>query len=93
MSDPKAQEEEATTQQQQEFEFRTATPDDMPALQQLISDSMRALGKGYYTDAQLDGSIGYLFGPDSLLIYDDGREDVIVCPNGEGVRVVHMLKD
>jgi hypothetical protein len=22
-----------------------------------------------------------------------GREDVITCPNGEGIRVVHMVKD
>ena len=22
-----------------------------------------------------------------------GREDVVRCPNGEGIRVVHMLKD
>jgi GNAT superfamily N-acetyltransferase len=22
-----------------------------------------------------------------------GREDVVVCPNGEGIRVVHMIKD
>jgi hypothetical protein len=36
----------------------------------MIAESLRALGKGYYTDAELDGSIGYLFGPDSVLIAD-----------------------
>jgi hypothetical protein len=36
----------------------------------MIEDSLRALGKGYYTQAELDGSIGYLFGPDSVLIAD-----------------------
>ncbi|PVH93184.1 hypothetical protein DM02DRAFT_619463 [Periconia macrospinosa] len=44
--------------------------DDIPALQQTIGDSLRALGKGYYTQAELDGSIGFLFGPDTLLIHD-----------------------
>jgi hypothetical protein len=64
IADAKAQ--EATHQ----YTFRTATPDDIPALQQMIGDSLRALGKGYYTQAELDGSIGYLFGPDSVLIAD-----------------------
>lgn len=53
-----------------DYEFRIATPEDIPALQIMIAESLRALGKGYYTDAELDGSIGYLFGPDSVLIAD-----------------------
>ncbi|KAF2622595.1 hypothetical protein BU25DRAFT_415094 [Macroventuria anomochaeta] len=36
----------------------------------MIGESLRALGKGYYTDSELDGSIGYLFGPDTVLIRD-----------------------
>lgn len=64
IADAKAQ--EATHQ----FIFRPATPSDIPALQQMISDSLRALGKDFYTQAELDGSIGYLFGPDSVLIHD-----------------------
>jgi hypothetical protein len=44
--------------------------DDIPALQQMIGESLRALGKGYYTDAELDDSIGFLFGPDTVLIID-----------------------
>jgi hypothetical protein len=64
IADAKAQ--EAT----QNFTFRNATTDDIPALQQMISDSLRALGIGYYTEAELDGSIGYLFGPDTVLIHD-----------------------
>lgn len=64
IADAKAQ--EAT----HNYEFRIATRDDIPALQQMIGDSLRALGKGYYTQAELDGSIGYLFGPDSVLIHD-----------------------
>ncbi|KAH4061671.1 hypothetical protein HBI70_199210 [Parastagonospora nodorum] len=64
IADAKAQ--EAT----RKYTFRTATLDDIPALQQMIGDSLRALGKGYYTQAELDGSIGYLFGPDTVLIHD-----------------------
>ncbi|KAJ6286185.1 acyl-CoA N-acyltransferase [Bipolaris maydis] len=64
IADAKAQ--EAT----HNYEFRIATPDDIPALQEMIGNSLRALGKGYYTQAELDGSIGYLFGPDSVLIHD-----------------------
>lgn len=64
IADAKAQ--EAT----HKFMFRAATMDDIPALQQMIGESLRALGKGYYTDAELDGSIGFLFGPDTVLIRD-----------------------
>jgi hypothetical protein len=64
IADAKAQ--EAT----QNFTFRNATIEDIPALQKVIGDSLRALGKGYYTQAELDGSIGYLFGPDTVLILD-----------------------
>lgn len=41
-----------------DFAIRTATLDDVVALQQMIGESLRALGKGYYTQAELDGSIG-----------------------------------
>ena len=61
IADAKAQ--EAT----HKYAFRPATLEDIPALQQMIGES---LGKGYYTDAELDGSIGWLFGPDTLLIHD-----------------------
>ncbi|KAH8730385.1 acyl-CoA N-acyltransferase, partial [Phaeosphaeriaceae sp. PMI808] len=64
IADAKAQ--EAT----HNFVFRNATMGDIPALQQMIGDSLRALGKGYYTQAELDGSIGFLFGPDTVLIHD-----------------------
>jgi hypothetical protein len=63
----------------QAFIFRNATPDDVPALQQMIGDSLRALGKGYYTDAELDGSIGYLFGPDTVLIHDESVRPAASC--------------
>jgi hypothetical protein len=68
MQDPiaSAKSQEAT----QNFTFRNATVSDIPALKTMISDSLRALGKNYYTQAELDGSIGYLFGPDTVLIHD-----------------------
>ena len=69
MSDPiaDAKAQEAT----HSFTFRNATVEDIPALQKMIEESLRALGKGYYSQAELDGSIGYLFGPDSVLIRDE----------------------
>lgn len=63
IADAKAQ--EAT----HHFTFRHATTEDIPALQKMIEESLRALGKGYYTQAELDGSIGFLFGPDTLLLH------------------------
>lgn len=63
IADAKAQ--EAT----HNFTFRHATIEDIPALQKMIEESLRALGKGYYTQAELDGSIGFLFGPDTLLLH------------------------
>jgi hypothetical protein len=52
------------------YTFRPATPADIPALHQMISASIRALGKDYYTQAELDASVGTLFGPDTVLIQD-----------------------
>lgn len=64
IADAKAQ--EAT----HNYTFRIATMEDVPALQKMIEESLRALGAGYYSQAELDGSIGFLFGPDSVLIRD-----------------------
>jgi len=61
-----AESQEAT----QNFIFRNATVSDIPALKLMINDSLRALAKNYYTQSELDGSIGYLFGPDTVLIHD-----------------------
>ncbi|XPS71932.1 hypothetical protein M3J09_004105 [Ascochyta lentis] len=74
IADAKAQ--EAT----HKYTFRPATMDDIPALQAMIGESLRALGKGYYTDAELDGSIGYLFGPDTVLIRDQARNTNLLHP-------------
>lgn len=50
--------------------LRPATPADVPALAALIRDSVRTLSRGYYTPAQIESAIRYVFGPDSQLIAD-----------------------
>ncbi|KAF2464919.1 acyl-CoA N-acyltransferase [Lindgomyces ingoldianus] len=52
------------------FTFRNATPSDIPSLSSMISTSLRSLSQTHYTPSELDGSIGFLFGPDTLLIHD-----------------------
>ena len=61
-----AQAQEAT----HSFTFRPAQTSDIPNLQKMIEESLRGLANKHYTQAELDGSIGFLFGPDSLLIHD-----------------------
>jgi GNAT superfamily N-acetyltransferase len=51
-------------------ELRTATPEDLPALQRLIDASVRELSRGFYTAAQIDSALRYVFGPDTRLIAD-----------------------
>ncbi len=50
--------------------MRLATPDDLPALRELIPASVRALSPGYYTPAQIESSIRHVFGPDTQLVAD-----------------------
>ena len=50
--------------------LRPATPADVPALAALIRDSVRTLSRGFYTPAQIESAIRYVFGPDSQLIAD-----------------------
>jgi GNAT superfamily N-acetyltransferase len=52
------------------IELRPARSVDTPALQQLIERSARALSIGYYTPAQTEAAIRYVFGVDSALIAD-----------------------
>ena len=53
-----------------EVALRAATPADVPALEALIAGSARALGRGYYTDAQNEAAIAHVFGVDSELVAD-----------------------
>lgn len=50
--------------------LRHATPEDIPTLQSLIERSARALSVGYYTPAETEAAIRYVFGVDSRLIAD-----------------------
>jgi hypothetical protein len=52
------------------FLIRNANPKDIPQLHQLIDLSIRQLSTDFYTPAQIEGSIGYIFGPDAQLIAD-----------------------
>ena len=53
-----------------------ATKGDIPDLQRLIEQSARSLSVGYYTPAQIDAVVRYVFGVDSTLI-DDGTYFVV----------------
>jgi GNAT superfamily N-acetyltransferase len=66
---------------------RPVTTADVPALSALIARSARALGRGYYTDAETESAIRYVFGVDSTLVADRTyfvaeRESVIVGCGG-----------
>ena len=50
--------------------LRLATIADIPALRELIRASALALSEGYYTAAQRDAAIEYVFGVDTALISD-----------------------
>jgi GNAT superfamily N-acetyltransferase len=50
--------------------LRLAVPDDVAVLQALIARSARGLSAGYYTPAQTEAAIRYVFGVDSQLIAD-----------------------
>lgn len=50
--------------------IRTATLDDVPALERLIAASARGLGGDDYTAAQIDAALGTAWGVDTELIRD-----------------------
>jgi GNAT superfamily N-acetyltransferase len=49
---------------------RRARADDIPALERLVTLSVRSLLAAHYSPAQLDAALGPVFGVDSLLIRD-----------------------
>lgn len=51
-------------------QIRLATMDDIPALQQLIRESVVALGAHYYTSQQIASALSHIFGVDTQLIID-----------------------
>ncbi|MEO6851429.1 MAG: GNAT family N-acetyltransferase [Mucilaginibacter sp.] len=67
------------------FTSRLATFEDVPELQDLIALSARGLSEGYYTKAQTEGAIKYIFGVDSQLIEDgtyylaEAKNTIVAC--------------
>lgn len=53
-----------------EFQLRFATVTDVEPIRELIADSVRGLAKDIYSDAQIELSIGSVFGVDHQLIED-----------------------
>lgn len=53
-----------------ELRLRPATPADIPALAELIVRSARVLSRGFYTDAETESAIRFVFGVDSALVSD-----------------------
>lgn len=50
--------------------LRLATLDDIPALRQLIQDSVRGLSTDVYTSEQIESALTHVFGVDTQLILD-----------------------
>jgi len=51
-------------------QLRPAEPNDIPPLNRLIAESARGLSADFYTPAQIESAIRYVFGVDSALIAD-----------------------
>ena len=58
--------------------LRPATADDVPAIRRLIDASVRGLGVGYYSEAEIEESLVSVFGVDSQLLAD-GTYFVMDC--------------
>jgi GNAT superfamily N-acetyltransferase len=52
------------------FAIRKAQTEDIPALRELIEQSIRGLQGGDYTERQMEGAIGHALGLDTQLIED-----------------------
>ena len=50
--------------------LRLATMDDVPALQKLIAESVRALSLPYYSAREIESALAHVFGVDRQLILD-----------------------
>jgi len=62
---------------------RQARLDDEPELTRLIHESVRGLSQGYYSDAQVESGIRYVFGVDTTLV----RDGTYFCVEADGVTV------
>lgn len=61
--------------------IRGATTADLPALHALIDASVRELSRGFYSEAQVESALRFVFGPDTQLIAD-GTYYVVPAPAG-----------
>ncbi len=53
-----------------ELKVRTAKFEDIPQLNEMIAASVRGLSTNYYTPAQIESAIKYIFGVDTQLVTD-----------------------
>jgi N-acetylglutamate synthase-like GNAT family acetyltransferase len=53
------------------LQIRIATIQDVPALEALISNSVRHLSRGYYNEQQIESALVNIFGVDTQLIADE----------------------
>jgi GNAT superfamily N-acetyltransferase len=67
--------------------LRIAEMRDVPALRQLIEQSVRALQRGDYTDEQIEGALGTVLGVDTGLI-EDGTYYVVEADGGGRTTIV-----
>ncbi len=65
--------------------IRLATLEDIPALQELIPESVRVLSAAYYSTREIESALVYIFGVDSQLIKDgtyfvaEHEEQIVGC--------------
>ncbi len=76
-------------------DLRVANTSDIPALDALITASVRGLSPGYYTAAQIDAALAGVFGVDTQLIIDgtyyviDGPAGIIAAGGWSGRRTLY----
>ena len=61
--------------------IRVAEPNDIPALNRIIEESARELSVGFYSPAQIESAIRWVFGVDSALV--DDRSYFVAESGGE----------
>src|SRR4029077_17267526 len=67
---------------------RLAREEDIPALEELIRASVRGLQRSHYSEAQMEGALGSVFGVDRQLIRDrtyfvvESNEALVACGGG-----------
>ena len=68
-----------------EVRIRKARLDDLDAINRVMRESMRALGRGFYDDTQIASAVEYIADPDHQLVADDtyfvveDGEQIVAC--------------